>query len=450
MLEKLLTRIYLFVFAVLLAATIFITNAFMDNRSDILKMSLTLLVLTIFIVLFFDLMRAVLTRDKGSYRTMVIERPLFNPRGKADHLKMIYPLYPRFIALYFDKTGDREENYQLVSIQAVRYENGYLTDGLFLPIRRNNGKNRKRDLTIQDAFRYLMTYTKDFPLVVHELDYANSFVLKTTNSPMLMYALDTQVISKMIYPKLKSHGIEDINYHMNIEFDDEDPIYGAKIVAAIYLDYLRLHNYKTNVTFSFFARKSDLKAVYPKNSPRRDDYSATVTDSWEEDEEKYQIPENGETTDLTADVSEMDPPAPVAAEDSGGAEPAPENLYPFKGSLYIGPFTPLDENGDAIPDHPVALRNADVTMIREPAPAPGNSYAFRDPQYIGPFTPLDENGDAIPDHPHPLRNADLRMTREPGQIPENPYISKDPRYIGPFTPLDENGDAIPDHPHPLS
>ena len=47
-----------------------------------------------------------------------------------------------------------------------------------------------------------------------------------------MYALDTQVISKMIYPKLKSHGIEDINYHMNIEFDDEDPIYGAKIVAA--------------------------------------------------------------------------------------------------------------------------------------------------------------------------------------------------------------------------
>ena len=347
MLEKLFTKIYIFVFAVIFSAVIIYINIFMDTNSQMVKMSLTLLILTFFIVLFFDLVRTVLTRERGSYRTMVIERPLFNPKGKSTNLKLTYPLYPRFIALYFDKTGDSPENYELSSIQAVRYENGYLTDGLFLPIRRKNVRNRKRDLDIDDAFRYLMTYTKDFPLVVHELDYANSFILTTTNNPMLMYAVDTQNISKMIYPKLKNFGIEDINDHLNFEVDDEDPIYGAKIVAAVYLDYLRLNKYKTNVTLNPISETSDLTPVYPEEYKGEEAIGRLSQDSWQDDISKYEIKDATESDFVkVADLPSAEDMVPESNSDE--ATKMIDNPYEFKDRTYIGPFTPVDENGEAI------------------------------------------------------------------------------------------------------
>lgn len=351
MLEKLFTKIYIFVFAVIFSAVIIYINIFMDTKSQMVKMSLTLLVLTFFIVLFFDLIRAVLTRDRGSYRTMVIERPLFNPKGKNTNLKLSYPLYPRFIALYFDKTGDNPENYELSSIQAVRYENGYLTDGLFLPIRRKNVRNRKRDLDIDDAFRYLMTYTKDFPLVVHELDYANSFVLTTNNNPMLMYAVDTQSIAKMIYPKLKNFGIEDINDHLNFEVDDEDPIYGAKIVAAVYLDYLRLNKYKTNVTLNPISESSDLAPVYPEEYKGEEIFGKVTQDSWEDDVSIYEIKDNPES-DFVKVASLPDNEEEIPESMAYQSTRMIDNPYEFKDRTYIGPFTPVDENGEAIIEVP--------------------------------------------------------------------------------------------------
>lgn len=300
MLQKLFNKVYIFVFAVLFTGILIFLNRYMDIKSDILKFSLNLLIIAMIIVIFFDFMRALFTRDRGSYRTMLLERPVFNPRGKKDNLKLTYPLYPKFIAIYFDRSLDREKKEHLHSIQAVRYEKGYLTDSLFLPIKKDHGRNRKRDLTIEEAFKYLDTYCKDFPIVVHDLEYANSFMFVTSNTPLFMYAADTREIAGMIYPKLRSYEIEDINDYLHIEVNDTDAVYGAKLVAAVYLDYLRLHDYRTNVTLSPFGRKSDMKPVFPDHF--KDDTRFEETESEEEMEEAYETDENVEIGDSEEDI----------------------------------------------------------------------------------------------------------------------------------------------------
>ncbi len=151
----------------------------------------------------------------------------------------------------------------------------------------------------------------------------------------------------MIYPKLKNFGIEDINDHLNFEVDDEDPIYGAKIVAAVYLDYLRLNKYKTNVTLNPISETSDLTPVYPEEYKGEEAIGRLSQDSWQDDISKYEIKDATESDFVkVADLPSADDMVPESNSDE--ATKMIDNPYEFKDRTYIGPFTPVDENGEAI------------------------------------------------------------------------------------------------------
>lgn len=332
MTSKLLTRNYIFGFVALLAALILIISKNSVLGSPMLTMAVWLLIAGIFILIFFDLMKVSLNREKTSYRSMIMERPLFNPRGKADQLQMIYPLYPRFIAIYFDHEGANPYDSKVHSIQAIRYEHGYLTDSLYLPLQSSTDKTKGILLTPEEASKYLKTYSKDFPLVIHNKDFGNIWLRENSNSIILVQSIDTEDIARMIYPKLTEFGIEDLNDFFHFEVDEGDPVYGAKITAAIYLDYLRLHNYKSTLTLNPLASESDLKPIYPGAQPLdtlADENSDDADLLWDEAEIKYKIPTLEE----------------FPVQDFGYTPISTDS-----GTRYIGPFTPLDEEGFTIPD----------------------------------------------------------------------------------------------------
>lgn len=331
MASKLLTKKYIFGFVILIVALILLISKNSMLDSPMVTMAVWLLIAGVIILIFFDLLKVSLNLEKTSYRTMLMERPLFNPRGKKDQLTMLYPLYPRFIAVYFDHEGGNPYDSKVLSIQAIRYESGYLTDSLFLPIQSGTEKTKGIQLTPEEACKYLKTYTKDFPLVIHDKDFGNTWLRENTNSIILVQAVDTEDIARMIYPKLTDLGIEDLNDFFHFEVDESDPIYGAKITAAIYLDYLRLYEYKSAVTLNPLASESDLKPVYPG------------------EETLQQLDgENSEDADLLWDKAEIIYKIPNFSE----FPPEDETPnFPAEGQVrYIGPFTPLDEDGFTIPD----------------------------------------------------------------------------------------------------
>ncbi|MFZ2258229.1 MAG: hypothetical protein WAV55_08875 [Clostridiaceae bacterium] len=332
MMSKLLTRHYIFGFVALLAALILIIFKNSVLGSQMLTMAVWLLIAGIFILIFFDMLKVSLNREKTSYRSMIMERPLFNPRGKSDQLKMIYPLYPRFIAIYFDHEGDNPYDSKVHSIQAIRYEHGYLTDSLFLPLQSPADPAKGIHLTPEEASKYLKTYSKDFPLVIHNKDFGNIWLRENTNSIILVQSINTEDIARMIYPKLAEFGIEDLNDFFHFEVDEGDPVYGAKITAAIYLDYLRLHDYKSALTINPLAAESDLKPIYP---------GAQTLDFLNE--------ENSEDADLLWDEAEIKYKIPILQEDPVLEFGIPQ-ISVDDATRYIGPFTPLDEEGFPIPD----------------------------------------------------------------------------------------------------
>lgn len=329
MISRLLTKHYIFGFLVLLGAAGLILVQAIGAGSPMLFMALRLLLGAFLILVFFDLLRLGLVDEKNSYRSMLMERPLFNPRGKKEQLTMIYPLHPRFIAIFFDHEDDNPYESQVFSIQALRYEYGYFTDSLFLPIRPAEDRTRSRLLSPEDAAKLLTTYTRGFPLVVHARDYGAVWLREQSNSLLLTDSIDTLEIARLIYPKLTEYGIEDINDWLRFEVDESDPVYGAKITAAVYLDYLRLHDYDTTLSRSPFAKGADLAPVYPEDVTT---LAALETAS------------EGAETD----------PLPVTAEPlmeqagEGPEEPAEPAALPE--SRYIGPFTPIDEEGFEIPE----------------------------------------------------------------------------------------------------
>lgn len=334
MISKLLTRKYFFSLALLAATLLVLIIAQGGDDPSILSTAVKVILAGLFIVLFFDFLKISLNRERTSYRAMLMERPLFNPRARIKSPQLTEPLFPRFIALYFD--GDDVDPYRahVYSIQAVRYEQGYLTDSLFLPLKKEGVKNKPIKLSLEEALKYLKTYTRDFPLIVHEKDFANAWLREHSSSVLLNDAIDTERLARMMYPSLTEFGIEEMNDWYHFEVDERDAVYGAKITSAIYLDYLRVHHYYTAPTWNPLAKESNLEPVYPKDQdPRADlDFSDDFS-FWVENEPEFQI------------VRKDPSPSPY---DQSQKEPH-----------FIGPFTPLDEEGMPIPERGQLIERSD-------------------------------------------------------------------------------------------
>lgn len=326
MANKLLTKNYLFGFILLLAS---LTAYWLTGRAGSSSQgsaATRLLALSLFILLFFDLLKVSLDREKTSYRSMLMERPLFNPKGRPASLSLSEPLYPRFIAVYLDRESSDPYRSRVYSLQAVRYEQGYLSDALFLPLEQAGAKQKSSHLSLLEALSLLRIYAGDFPLIVHEKEFAAAWLREHSGSALLRDAADTEGLAKMIYPSLTEYGIEDLNDWFGFEVDEEDPIYGAKITAAVYLDYLRLHKYYSAVTWSPFAKKAELEPVFPEGHEAISPAEAEEMPLWEDKDPAYEMrPKKG---------------MPLRTSDDA----------PASAIRYIGPFTPLDEEGFPIPE----------------------------------------------------------------------------------------------------
>lgn len=227
------------------------------------KMALILCLISFFIVMTFHVMSIYFKKEQGSYRNINMERPMFNPRGKADNLRSVFPLHPKFIAVFLDSDNDNPNLSDIMDIQAVRYESGLLTDSIFLPVQRKNEKIRKNYLPPEDAIKYLRSYVKDFPVIIYAKDYSIQYINRYTDASFLYNSIDILPIAKMIYPNLESFETEALIDYLKFETEIEDKLYGARVVCAVYLDYLRLNNYKTDIRFMPGDRKYLLKSVYP-------------------------------------------------------------------------------------------------------------------------------------------------------------------------------------------
>lgn len=321
MFTRLLTKHYIFGFIILSGAMLLISIQNAGVGSPMLTMSLRYLLGALLILIFFDLLRLGLVDERNSYRTMLMERPLFNPRGKQDALTMSYPLHPQFIAVYFDHEDENPYESRVYSIQAIRYEYGYYTDSLFLPIQSGNDPARGRLLSPEDATKLLTTYSRDFPLVVHGRDYGAVWLREQANSVLLTESIDTEDIARVIYPKLTEYGIEDVNDWLRFEVDEADPVYGAKITAAVYLDYLRLHDFNTTLSLNPLRKETELEPVFPE-----------------------------EIRTQEAIAAEYEYPAVTAAPGSFVEVPESAQEEISEKNIYIGPFTPIDEEGNPIPE----------------------------------------------------------------------------------------------------
>jgi|LSQX01.3.fsa_nt_gb hypothetical protein len=325
MISKLLTKKYFFSLTLLIVMLFLLITVGFSSKSSQQSTAVKITLVGLLVILFFDFLKIRLNRERTSYRTMLMERPMFNARAKVKSPELVEPLFPRYIALYFDADDIDPYNSHVYSIQAVRYEQGYLTDSLFLPLKKEGVKNKPIKLSLEEALKYLKSYTRDFPLVVHEKDFANTWLREHSSSILLNDAIDAEALARMMYPKLKEFGIEDLNDWYRFEVDERDPVYGAKIASAIYLDYQRIHGYYTKPTFNPFAKQIELRPIYPEDHQPRADLSFSDDFSfWVENEPEFQV-KKMEGSENYYDQTKKEP-------------------------HYIGPFTPLDEHGMTIPD----------------------------------------------------------------------------------------------------
>lgn len=336
MISKLLTKKYFFSLTLLSVTLLVLVVVGFGSKSPQQSVAVKITFVGLLIILFFDFLKIRLNRERTSYRTMLMERPMFNPRAKIKSPELVEPLFPRYIALYFDADDVDPYNSHVYSIQAVRYEQGYLTDSLFLPLKKEGVKNNPIKLNLEEALKYLKSYTRDFPLVVHEKDFANTWLREHSSSILLTDAIDTESLARMMYPKLSDFGIEDLNDWYHFEVDERDPVYGAKIASAIYLDYQRIHGYYTRPTSNPMANPVELEPIYPDDHKPRIDLNFPEDFSfWVENEPEFQVKERDQEKDYFDQTQ--------------------KELH------YIGPFTPLDEHGMTIPDRgQLIYKNKDI------------------------------------------------------------------------------------------
>lgn len=265
----------LFAFAGALTLLAFLLTLFANNPSAFVTMGRNISLFALLALAGFAYAHHRIFPEQTGARKVLMEDPLFNPKASPSVKSDLAPLEPKFIALYLEEEDKTMKEGKLLSIQALRYEKGYYSQGLFLPLAQTTEDETKSFYSLETALEELKKFVAQDPVVLHgPTNLRGRNVTWNQNQGqnmdgikdlelMLKNAINTEDLAKVLYPTAKEVHVEALYEFLHFEINPQDPYYGAHIAGAVYLDYLNSQGYYTS------PKRMDLTQVAaPKAIPK--------------------------------------------------------------------------------------------------------------------------------------------------------------------------------------
>ena len=189
------------------------------------------------ISLFYILKDYIYSPDRLNYNQVIMEDALFNHKGEIIEEFEAYPLYHEFVTFHLDRKSEDPYRDTVTSIQAVKYINHKMVDSLFIPIDPSDPLLKKYTVPLNEAIGRFLRYAGDLPIIIYNQPFTHTYLNVKLDKEVHISFIDAMKMSKDLYG-INNKPLGQIQKYLRLYNLGSDKVAGAKVIGAIYLDYI--------------------------------------------------------------------------------------------------------------------------------------------------------------------------------------------------------------------
>lgn len=245
LLKKIFNKKFIFMYIFLLLMIVFFYYYKKYDRMEI-AYALIYLAIGLFISLFYILKDFIYTPDRMEYKQIIMQEALFNHKGEILDEFEAFPMYKEFIAFHLERKSEDPYDDTVTSLQAVKYINTKMVDSFYVPLTSKDPLVAKYKLPLKEAVGRFIRYAGDFPIIIYNQPFTHTYFNVMLDKEIHISFIDAMVMSKDIYG-IMNKPLKDVRRYLRLTNLEEDKVADAKVIGAIYLDYIyTATKYKTS------------------------------------------------------------------------------------------------------------------------------------------------------------------------------------------------------------
>ncbi len=229
-------RKFIFFYSFLLLLIVFL---YFNNRYEKQEISYAIIyiIFGMMISLFYILKDFIYNPDRLNYKQVIMEDALFNHKGEIIEEFESYPLYQEFVTFHLSRKTEDPYSETVDSLQAVRYIKSRMIDSLFIPLQTSDPLLKNYTLPLNEAIGRFLRYAGDLPIIIYNQPFTHTYLNVKLDKEVHISFIDAMKMSKDLYG-IANKPLSHIQKYLKLYNLDRDSVADAKIVGAIYLDYI--------------------------------------------------------------------------------------------------------------------------------------------------------------------------------------------------------------------
>lgn len=254
-------RKFIFFYSFLLLLIVFL---YFNNRYEKQEISYAIIyiIFGMMISLFYILKDFIYNPDRLNYKQVIMEDALFNHKGEIIEEFESYPLYQEFVTFHLSRKTEDPYSETVDSLQAVRYIKNKMIDSLFIPLQTADPLLKNYTLPLNEAIGRFLRYAGDLPIIIYNQPFTHTYLNVKLDKEVHISFIDAMKMSKDLYG-IANKPLSHIQKYLKLYNLDRDYVADAKIVGAIYLDYIYTVSRYRSKEAKRLARKGITSTVKP-------------------------------------------------------------------------------------------------------------------------------------------------------------------------------------------
>ncbi len=234
--KKILNKKFIFFYSFLILLIVFTFFYKKRNEVEILYAAIYIF-MGVLISLFYILKDFIYTPNKLSYQSVIMEDALYHHRGEIIDTFESYPLYDEFITFHLKRTSEDPYNDTVISLEAVRYLKHKMVDSLFIPLNPKDPLLKSYVLPLNEAIAKFLMYARSTPIIIYNQPFTHTYLNVKLDKEVHISFIDAMTMSRDLYG-IFNKPLKKVKKYLGLYSLSNDPVGEAKVLGAIYLDYI--------------------------------------------------------------------------------------------------------------------------------------------------------------------------------------------------------------------
>ncbi len=234
--KKIFNKKFIYFYSFLILLLVFIVFYRQRGEDEILY-AVIYIFMGLLISLFYILKDFIYTPDKLSYQNVIMEDALYHHKGEIIDDFESYPLYDEFVTFHLKRSSEDPYNDTVVSLEAVRYIKHKMVDSLFIPLNPKDPLLQSYVLPLNEAIAKFLMYARSTPIIIYNQPFTHTYLNVKLDKEIHISFIDAMTMSRDLYG-IFNKPLRHVKKYLGLYRLGDDPVGDAKVLGAIYLDYI--------------------------------------------------------------------------------------------------------------------------------------------------------------------------------------------------------------------